>query len=426
MTARKPALGFIFITLLLDVLGFGLIIPVAPKLVQHLQGGGEQEAAGAVGFLAATYALMQFLFAPLLGVLSDRFGRRPVLLVSVFGSGLDYFAMALAPSVAWLFITRALNGVSGASMTAANAYIADVTPPEKRAAGFGMAGAAFGLGFVLGPLIGGFLGKIDIHYPFYAAGALTLCNWLYGFFVLPESLPPTRHHSINLKRANPIGAFSGLTKYPLVFGLAWSFFLMNLAQFALHATWVLYTAHKFGWGPEDVGLSLFAVGVGAAVVQAGLARRVIPLLGERLSLLIGVAIGVLSYVGYGAATHGWMIYATIALGSLGGIAMPAAQSIITRAAPRDQQGTVQGAMTGLQSVANVLGPLIGSAAFAYFISEKAPFQLPGAPFFAGAILAFLGLVIAYFVLRRHAPPPITVQADNDEPHPAEGDVGAPS
>ncbi|MCC6971534.1 MAG: TCR/Tet family MFS transporter [Phycisphaerales bacterium] len=417
MSSRRPALGFIFITLLLDVLGFGLIIPVAPKLVQHLQGGGEQEAAGAVGFLAATYALMQFLFAPLLGVLSDRFGRRPVLLVSVFGSGVDYFAMALAPTVPWLFITRALNGISGASMTAANAYIADVTPPEKRAAGFGMAGAAFGLGFVLGPLIGGFLGDLDIHYPFYAAGGLTLLNWLYGYFVLPESLPPARHHSINYKRANPVGAFSGLTKYPMVFGLAWSFFLMNLAQFALHATWVLYTGHKFGWGPKDVGLSLFAVGVGAAIVQGGLARRIVPMLGERMSLLLGVAIGVLSYIGYGAATQGWMIYVTVAFGCLGGIAMPAAQSIITRSVPRDQQGTVQGAMTSLQSVANVLGPLIGSGAFAYFISDRAPFQLPGAPFYAGAVLSFLGLVIAAVVLKRHATPPITQQAADDEPHP---------
>jgi len=359
---------------------------------------------------------MQFVFAPLLGVLSDRFGRRPVLLVSVFGSGVDYFAMAISPTVTWLFITRAINGISGASMTAANAYIADVTPPEKRAAGFGMAGAAFGLGFVLGPLIGGFLGQIDIHYPFYAAGSLTLLNWLYGYFVLPESLAPAHRHSIKLKRANPIGAFSGLTKYPMVFGLAWSFFLVNLAQFALHATWVLYTGHKFGWGPKDVGLSLFAVGVGAAIVQAGLARRLIPILGERLSLLLGVAIGVVSYVGYGAATQGWMIYATIAFGSLGGIAMPAAQSIITRSAPRDQQGTVQGAMTSLQSVANVLGPLIGSGAFAYFISERAPLRLPGAPFYAGAILSFLGLVIAYVVLKRHAPPPITEQAADEEPH----------
>ncbi len=419
MSARKPALGFIFITLLLDVLGFGLIIPVGPKLVQHLQGGGEQEAAGAVGLLAATYALMQFLFAPLLGVLSDRFGRRPVLLVSVFGSGLDYFARSIAPTVGWLFVTRALNGLSGASMTAANAYIADVTPPEKRAAGFGLAGAAFGLGFVLGPLIGGFLGERDIHYPFYAAGTLALLNWLYGFFVLPESLPAARHHSIRFERANPVGAFSGLTKYPMVLGLAASFFLMNAAQFALHATWVLYTGHKFGWGPEDVGLSLFAVGICAAIVQGGLARRIIPILGERLSLLIGVAIGVVSYVGYGAATHGWMIYATIAFGCLGGIAMPAAQSIITRSVPRDQQGTVQGAMTSLQSVANVLGPLIGSSVFAYFISDRAPFQLPGAPFFVGAILSFLGLVIAAIVLQRHAPPPITQQAPSDEPHPAD-------
>lgn len=419
MSSRKPALGFIFVTLLLDVLGFGLIIPVGPKLVQHLQGGGEQEAAGAVGLLAATYALMQFLFAPLLGVLSDRFGRRPVLLISVFGSGVDYFAMSIAPTVGWLFVTRALNGLSGASMTAANAYIADVTPPEKRAAGFGMAGAAFGLGFVLGPLIGGILGKYDIHYPFYAAGGLTLLNWLYGYFLLPESLPPVRHHSISLRRANPIGAFSGLAKYPMVLGLSASFFMINLAQFSLHATWVLYTGHKFGWGPMEVGLSLFTVGVCAAIVQGGLVRRVIPRLGERASMLIGITIAALSYFGYGAATQGWMIYAIVAFGCLGGLALPAAQSIISRSVPRDQQGTVQGALSSLQSVANVIGPLIGASSFAFFISDKAPFQLPGAPLYASAILSFFGLLIAYAVLNRHAPPPLTQQAASEEPHPGD-------
>ncbi|QYU68156.1 TCR/Tet family MFS transporter [Leptolyngbya sp. 15MV] len=342
---RRPALGFIFVTLLIDVLGFGLIIPVAPRLVQEILGGTLADAATAVGFLAATYAVMQFLFAPMLGVLSDRFGRRPVLLFSIFGSGLDFFAMAFAPSLPFLFITRMINGFTGASITVASAYVADVTPPEKRAAGFGMIGAAFGIGFVLGPLMGGILGEIDIRYPFYAAGALTLLNWLYGLFVLPESLPKERRRPITPARMNPIGAYVGLGKFPLVMGLAAAVFLFNLAQFSLQATWVLYTGHRYGWTPKEVGFSLFAVGLGAAIVQGGIARKLIPAIGEVRALLIGLAIGVGAYAAYGLATQGWMIYATIAVAALAGLAQPAAQSLITRSVPADQQGTICSAPT---------------------------------------------------------------------------------
>jgi DHA1 family tetracycline resistance protein-like MFS transporter len=275
--------GFIFITLLLDVLGFGLLIPVAPRLIEHITGWDDAQVAPVVGWLGATYAAMQFFFAPALGLLSDRFGRRPVILIALFGSGLDYFAMSLANTLPILFITRAINGLSGASFTVASAYIADVTPPEKRAAGFGMIGAAFGLGFVFGPLIGGFLGDPDhwlpfvghgdVRYPFYAAGILTLCNWLYGFFVLPESLPRERRGHFTLARANPVGAFHGLGRYPMVAALAAAFFFSNLAQFGLHATWVLYLKHRFDWSPRAAGLSLFAVGLCAAIVQGGLAAR---------------------------------------------------------------------------------------------------------------------------------------------------------
>lgn len=394
LPSHKPALGFIFFTLMLDVLGFGLIIPVAPKLVERLSGGTEEEAAHIVGFLTATYALMQFIFAPILGALSDRFGRRPVLLISLFGSGLDYLALSLAPNLVILFITRAINGISGASMTAAAAYIADVTPPEKRAAGFGMMGAAFGLGFILGPLIGGILGDIDIHYPFYAAGALTLINWLYGYFVLPESLPRERRAPFSLLRANPVGTFVHLTRYPLVAGLSVALFLFNMAQFGLHATWVLYTGHRFGWGPKDVGYSLALVGITSAIVQGGLARKIIPKLGERRSLILGACVGVLAYVGYGAATHGWMIYVVIVLASIGGIAGPAAQALITKTVRVDEQGSTQGAMTSLQSIANILGPIAGSAAFAYFISDGAPAYVPGASFFLSALLSLLGVGVA--------------------------------
>lgn len=397
--ARKPAVRFIFLTLLLDVIGIGLIIPVAPRLVEQLEGKGEAAAATTVALLLATYAAMQFVFAPILGSLSDRFGRRPVILISLLGSGLYYLAAALAPSLLVLFITRAINGVFGANITACNAYIADVTPPEKRAGAFGLVGAAFGLGFILGPLLGGVLGGIDIRLPFVAAGVLTLLNWLYGWFVLPESLPPERRRPFSLARANPVGTFVHLTRYPVIAGLSVSMFFLNLAQFGLHATWVLYTKHRYQWSEMETGLSLALVGLGAAVVQGGLARKIIPALGERRSLLIGISIGVAAYVGYGLATAGWMIYALVLAASLGAIAQPAGQAIITKAADPTEQGQVQGALASLQSVAAIAGPLIGGWVFAYFISEAAPAYVPGASYFVSALLALVGLGIAARTLR---------------------------
>ncbi len=398
MKSAKPAAAFILITLFLDVLGFGLLIPVGPKLVQSLlfagQGGSEQEAAGAVGYLAATYAAMQFLFAPVLGALSDHFGRRPVLLVAIFGSGLDYFAMALSPTLSILFLTRALNGLSGASMTVATAYIADTTAPQQRAKAFGLVGAAFGLGFILGPLLGGWLGAIDIRLPFWFAGGLSLVNWLYGMFVLPESLAPSLRSPFRFRRAHAFAALPNLGKYPVVAGLACAIFLFNMAMFGLHATWVLYTSHRYHWTPRDVGLSLALVGVSAAVVQAGLAARVIGALGERRALMLGAAIGVLSYVGYGWAPAGWIIYVVIAASAIGGVAQPAIQSLITRTVLPTEQGAVQGALTSLQSVANVAAPLLATQVFAYFISSRAPVQIPGASFYVGAILAAIGWLIA--------------------------------
>ncbi len=399
MKARTPALGFIFLTLLLDVLGFGLIIPVAPRLVELLHGGGEQGAAPIVGWLGATYAAMQFLFAPVLGALSDRFGRRPVLLVSMFGSGLDFFAMAFAPTVSWLFVTRAINGITGASITAASAYIADVTPPERRAAGFGIVGAAFGLGFVLGPLIGGVLGKMDIHYPFYAAGGITLLNWLYGLLILPESLPPERRRRAAGFRWDPLAGLRNLRKNRFVMHLAGALFLVNMAQFALHATWVLYTKYRYGWDERDAGFSLFAVGIGAAVVQGGLARRLIPMLGERRSVFIGFVIGAFAYLGYGLASEGWMIYGVIAFASLAGIAMPACQALITKTVRADEQGVMQGSLTSVQSLANIVGYPVGGAVFAWSISDAMEPTMPGAVFFMGAGLAVLSLLVVVYALK---------------------------
>lgn len=398
---HRPALGFIFLTLLLDVLGFGLLIPVAPKLVQSLEGGSEQNAAWVYGFLVATYSLMQFFFAPILGALSDRFGRRPVLLVALFGSGLDYFAGALAPNLLVLFITRAINGISGASITVCNAYIADVTPPEKRHIGYGMLGAAFGLGFVIGPLMGGILGEYDIRYPFYAAGALTLINWLYGYFVLPESLSHERRKVASIRQAgmNPFATMGVLGHYPVVARLAASLFLLNLAMFSLHATWVYFTSNKFDWTPRQVGISLMCVGIGAAIVQGGLARRIIPAIGERNALVWGFLIGAGAYAAYALVPQGWMIYAVIAAASIGGVCGPAGQAIITKSVQPHEQGAVQGSLTALQSIANVIAPIIASNVFAYFISDKAPVHFPGAPLMLSAVLAVGGTLIAAWATR---------------------------
>jgi len=397
----KPGIGFIFLTLLLDVMGFGLIIPVAPKLVEQLYGAGDSAAAPIVGILTATYATMQFLFAPTLGALSDHFGRRPVLLVSIFGSGLDYFAMALSPTLSILFVTRAINGISGASMTAASAYIADVTPPEKRAAGFGMIGAAFGLGFIIGPVLGGALAKFGIRVPFYVAGGVTLLNWLYGLLVLPESLPPERRRTLTFARANPIGVFAGLRRYSFVLFMGGALFFVNLAQFGLQSIWVLYTSHRYQWTEVQTGLSLTVVGIGAAIVQGGLARRIIPALGERASIKIGLAIAVLAFLGYGLAPQGWMIYLVIAFATFGGIAQPSVQSLITRSVRPDEQGAVQGALTGLQSIAAIVGPLLSTSIFGYFISPRAPAYVPGASFFLGSALMAIGLCVSVYALAHH-------------------------
>ena len=358
---RKPALSFIFITLLLDIIGFGLLIPILPKLIEQMEGGNVAAAAQKVGLLTLAYAVMQFFFAPVLGSLSDRFGRRPVILVSLFGSSVDYLMMAFAPTLPWFFLGRLVNGVSGANITAATAYIADISPPEKRAANFGLIGAAFGLGFILGPALGGWLGvphpglvahlpaaladwltAQHLRLPFYFAAGVTLLNWLYGFFVLPESLAPENRRAFSWRRANPVGSLTALGRYPIVVRLAASLFLVNVAQFMLHSIWALYTGHRYGWTPQQIGLSLAFVGLMAAVVQGGLARKIIPRLGEARSVLIGFAIGAVSYVGYALATKGWMLYPVLGFACLGGIGAPAVQGLISRHTPANEQGAVQG------------------------------------------------------------------------------------
>jgi DHA1 family tetracycline resistance protein-like MFS transporter len=406
---HKPALGFIFITLLVDVLGFGLLIPIAPRLVQQLQGGSEGDAAHSVGHLIALYALMSFIFAPIWGSLSDSFGRRPIILLALFGSGVDYLAQAMAPSLTWLFITRAINGISGASFSVAGAYIADVTTPEKRAAGFGIMGAAFGLGFIIGPLIGGYLGKIDIRYPFYAAAALTLLNWMYGLFILPESLAPENKRSFSWKRANPIGTLAILLRTPLVTGLAAALILINFAHFGLQSVWVLYTAHRYQWDEVATGASLATVGITTAIVQGLLARKLIPVLGETRSLLFGLIIAIFAYIGYGLATHGWMIYTIIVCASISGIASPALQGILSKSIPANEQGGLQGGLNSLGSLVQIGAPIAATSLFAFFISAKAPIALPGAPFLLGSVLCIVALVLAIVLFRRY-PLPVRQEA----------------
>jgi len=396
MTPRKPALIFIFITLFLDVLGIGLIVPILPKLVEQLAGGGIDSASFVYGWLAGLYALMQFLFAPILGNLSDRFGRRPVILVSLLGSGLDYFLLAWAPTLPWFFLGRIISGISGANFSAAAAYIADVSPPEKRAANFGLIGAAFGLGFIFGPALGGWLGHYGLRVPFIAAGVLTLINWLYGLFILPESLKEENRRPFSLRRSNPIGAILVLARKRLVRGLSIVYFISSIAHQVYPSIWVLYTGYRYDWSTKQTGISLALVGLMAAIVQGGLTRRIIPLLGERRAAVLGFAIMAVALTGYGLAPEGWMVYVLIVFGSLSGIAAPAIQGMISRSVADNEQGGIQGSLTSLQSVAGAIGPPLATGIFGYFISAKAPAIVPGAPFFFSSGL----VVIAAFLAAR--------------------------
>ena len=392
--ARRPALGFIFVTLFLDILGVGLIIPILPKLIVQLSAGSVPAAANTFGWLAGLYSLMQFVCAPFLGGLSDRFGRRPVILGSLLGSGLDYLLLAFAPSLPWFFLGRIVAGVTGANITAASAYIADVSPPEKRAANFGLLGAAFGLGFSAGPALGGLLGNLGLRIPFLAAAGLTLLNWLYGMFVLPESLPRDQRRAFDWTRANPVGSLVALKRYPIVLGLTATYFLFNLAHQVFPSTWVLYTDHRYHWTSGQVGASLAVVGLMAAVVQGGLARWIVPALGERRAIVVGLINGTVFMAAYGLATQRWMIYALLVVGSFGSIANPALQGLVSRQVPLNEQGAVQGALNSLASLAGILGPLVATRLFGFFISPGAPAYLPGAAFFAGSLMIFASLLMA--------------------------------
>jgi DHA1 family tetracycline resistance protein-like MFS transporter len=398
---NNKALSFIFITVLIDVIGLGIIIPVLPKLIEELIGGNLSEASRYNAWLAVAYGIMQFVFSPILGGLSDRFGRRPVLLISLFGLGVDYIFMAVAPSIAWLFIGRIIAGLCGASFSTATAYIADISTPEKRAQNFGLIGAAFGVGFIIGPMIGGICGAWGPRIPFFVAAAFSLLNFLYGYFVLPESLPENNRRAFDWKRANPIGSLLNLRRYPVISGLVITFLLLCMAGKSVESTWTFYTMLKFDWNSLWVGISLSVVGILVAAVQGGLIRVIIPKLGQKRSVFTGLALYVAGLIMFAFATKGWMMFAFLVPYCLGGIAGPALQGIMSSQVPLNEQGELQGALTSLMSLTTILGPLMMNNLFYYFTNENTPFYFPGAAFIAGAILLFIGILFAIKSLNRY-------------------------
>jgi DHA1 family tetracycline resistance protein-like MFS transporter len=410
---RNAALGFIFVTILIDVIGFGIIIPVLPALIKQLTGGNITDAARYGSWLTFAYAVMQFLFSPVVGALSDRFGRRPVLLFALAGLGIDYVFQAFSPTLTLLFIGRVIAGITGASFTTATAYIADISTPEKRAQNFGLVGVAFGVGFIIGPGIGGLCsewgrhigntGNFDwsVRLPFIVAAAFSLLNVLYGFFVLPESLLKENRRAFNWKRANPIGSLMNIRRYPVISGLAVSFFLIYVAAHAVQSNWAYYTMYKFNWTSLTVGISLSVVGVLIAVVQGGLIRITIPKLGEKNSVYVGLALYVVGMLLFAFATESWMMFVFLVPYCLGGLCGPALQGIISNQVPANEQGELQGALTSLISVTSFIGPIIMNNIFAFFTGDNAPFKFSGMPFVAGAVFMLMAIFFAIPSLRHY-------------------------
>lgn len=392
--SRPAALGFIFVTLLVDTIGLAIIIPVFPKLIETLIHGSVSEASRWSGLLLVAYAVMQFLCAPLIGNLSDKYGRRPVLLFSLLGFGIDYLFLAFAPTIGWLFVGRVIAGITGASFTTAAAYIADVSPPEKRAQNFGMIGVAFGLGFIIGPVIGGVLGRMDVHYPFYAAAALALLNAAYGFFILPESLPEEHRRPLDWRRCNPLGTLLQLRKYPSVIGLAVSLFMLYFAAHAVQSVWTFYTMLKFHWNEDMIGYSLGFIGLLIALVQGGLIRVTTPRLGFERSVWIGLLLYATGMVLFGLATQSWMMFAFMVPYALGGIAGPALQGIMTNEVPSNEQGELQGGLTSLISLSTIFGPWFMTWVFYFCTRSGAPLYLPGAPYYCAAALLLGSALLA--------------------------------
>jgi MFS transporter, DHA1 family, tetracycline resistance protein len=397
---RKAAMSFIFITLLIDVTGLGLIIPVLPKLIEQLTGGTISQASQWGGWLTFAYAIMQFVCAPIIGNLSDKYGRRPVLLLSLLGFGIDYLFLAFAPTIWWLFLGRIIAGITGASFTTASAYIADVSTHENRAQNFGLLGAAFGLGFIIGPSMGGLLAHYGIRVPFLVAAGFSLLNAAYGYFVLPESLSKENRRGFDWKRANPLGSLLHLKKYPSVVGLIWSMVLVYIAAHALQSTWTFINLERFNWSEQMLGLSLGVVGIMTMIVQGGLIRYINPKLGNEKSVYIGLAIYSVGMLAFAFADKSWMMFVFMVPYCLGGIAGPALQAILAGHMPPSEQGELQGALTSMISATSIIGPLVMTNLFAYFTKPGAPIHFSGAPFLLGSILLMGSAVVAYNVLRK--------------------------
>jgi len=391
---KNAALGFIFVTLLIDCTGIGIIIPVIPGLIEELTGSGLSKASEYGGWLTFAYAVMQFIFAPILGGLSDRYGRRPILLISLLGLGIDYLFLAFAPTIGWLFAGRLIAGVAGASFTTASAYIADISTNENRSQNFGLVGAAFGLGFIIGPVIGGIFSQYGTRVPFLIAAGLSFLNWLYGYFILPESLSKRQRRRFEWKRANPVGSLLHLKRYKAMAGLILAFLLVYIAGHALQSTWTFYTMLKFNWNEAWVGYSLGTFGILIALVQGVLIRAIIPRTGQKKAVYLGLLLYVIGFILFAFASKSWMMFAFMIPYCLGGIGAPALQGIISSAVKPNEQGELQGALTSLISITSIIGPLLMTYLFAYFTRPDASVYFPGAPFLMGAVLTAVSIVLA--------------------------------
>ena len=402
-TVRPAALGFVFATALMDVIALGIIIPVLPNLIKQMAGGSTAAALHYVLIFSTTWAVMQFFASPVIGSLSDRFGRRPVLLVSIFGLGCDYIVMAVAPNLAWLFFGRLVSGITSASIATASAYIADISPPEKRAQNFGVIGAAFGIGLVLGPLVGGLLGGINPRVPFWGAAALALINWCFGLIVLPESLPKNRRSDFSWKKANPIGSLRLLAAHPGLLGMAAVFFLFMMSYQALEQIFVLYTGYRFHWGIRDVGLFLGGTGIAQIMVQTTLVRPVVKKAGERGAMLIGLTCGALAFAFYGLGSTSFLVCCGLPLFALMGLVQPANQALMSRRVAPTEQGRLQGATSGLMSLTALIGPSLYTTVFAWAITDGANLHLPGLGVLvaSGFVLLSLALAARYARLPPH-------------------------
>lgn len=396
--ARNPLI-FIFITRLIDSMGFGIIMPVLPQLLLHMGSPNIAAAARVAGVLLVVYSVLQFMSGPLIGNLSDRFGRRPVILTSLFAFGIDYLLMGFAPTIAWLFVGRIVAGIAGAVYAPANAFVADITPPEKRAQAFGLVSAGFGVGFILGPAVGGALGEMGPRAPFFAAAALAGVNLLFGLFVLPESLPKDRRRPFSWSRANPLGAALALYRYPAVLGLAFVTLLVLIGNTVYPSMWSFFMAARFDWSPGMIGLSLAATGIGMALVQGVLTGRFVKQFGEWRTATLGVAVAIAAYLAYSFVPHGWMIFPITFVGALQALAFPSLNALMSHRVRPDQQGELQGAVASLMSLSSIVGPFLMAQAFSSFTAPDAPVHFPGAPFILSALLT----LAAFFLLMRAAP-----------------------